>query len=162
MTDTPKGRRTDRAECLIQALPSKIYAALVDPAAVAVWLPPEGMKGQVHAFEPHVGGAFHMELIYEAPDDRTQGKSSEDADIVSGRFVVLEPDRCVVQETEFQSDDPAFAGTMRITWALELVADGTRVSVTCENVPEGISKEDHDAGLRSTLANLAGFTEQAG
>ncbi len=162
MTDASNDRRTDRAERLIKASPSAVYAALIDPAAVAVWLPPEGMKGQVHAFEPHVGGVFRMKLIYEAPDDRTQGKSSEDADIVSGRFVALEPDRCVVQETEFQSDDPAFAGTMRITWALEPVADGTRVSVTCENVPDGISRVDHDAGLRSTLANLASFMEQAG
>lgn len=71
----------------------------------------------------------------------------------------LEADRRVVQETEFQSDDPALAGTMRLIWALDPMPDGTRVSVTCENVPEGISKEDHDAGLRSTLANLASFTE---
>ncbi|MBK5565746.1 SRPBCC domain-containing protein [Ensifer sp. SSB1] len=162
MTDASDGRRIDRAERLIKAPPSVIYAALIDPVAVAVWLPPEGMKGQVRTFEPHVGGLFRMELIYDAPDDRTQGKSSEDTDIVSGRFVALEQDRCVVQETEFQSDDPAVAGTMRITWALEPLADGTHVRVTCENVPEGISKEDHDAGLRSTLAKLAGFTEQAG
>lgn len=119
------------------------------------------MKGQVLAFEPHAGGAFRMALIYEAPDDTTQGKTSDQTDVVSGHFVALEPDRRVVQETAFQSDDPAFAGVMRITWALEPVPDGTRVSVTCENVPEGISKEDHDAGLRSTLANLASFTEQA-
>jgi uncharacterized protein YndB with AHSA1/START domain len=161
MTDASNGRRTDRAERLIKASPSAVYAALIDPAAVAVWLPPEGMKGQVHAFEPRAGGVFRMTLIYETPDGRTQGKSSEDADVVSGRFVALDPDRRVVQETEFQSDDPAFAGTMRITWALEPAADGTRVSVTCENVPEGISKEDHDAGLHSTLANLAVLTEQA-
>ncbi|MBZ7924100.1 SRPBCC domain-containing protein [Ensifer adhaerens] len=161
MTDASNGRRTDRAERLIKALPSAVYAALIDPAAVAVWLPPEGMKGQVLAFEPHVGGAFRMALIYDSPHDGTRGKTSQDADIVSGRFVALEPDLCVVQETEFQSDNPAFAETMRITWALEPMADGTRASVTCENVPEGISKEDHDAGLRSTLANLAGVTEQS-
>ncbi|MEI3854084.1 MULTISPECIES: SRPBCC domain-containing protein [unclassified Ensifer] len=161
MTDASRDRRTDRAERLIKASPRTIYAALIVPAAVAVWLPPEGMKGQVLAFEPRAGGAFRMALIYEAPDDMARGKTSEDTDIVSGHFVALEPDRRVVQETEFQSDDPAFAGVMRITWALEPVADGTHVSVTCENVPEGISKEDHDAGLRSTLANFASFTEQA-
>lgn len=100
-----------------------------------------------------------MALICEAPDDTTRGRTSDQTDVVSGRFVVLEADRRVVQETEFQSDDPAFAGTMRLIWALDPMPDGTRVSVTCENVPEGISKEDHDAGLRSTRANLAGFTE---
>lgn len=74
MTDTPRNRRTDRAERLIKASPSSIYAALVNPDAVAVWLPPEGMKGQVLAFEPRVGGAFRMALIYEASDDTTRGK----------------------------------------------------------------------------------------
>lgn len=160
MDDGPGDRRTDRAERLIKASPSTIYAALLDPEAVAAWLPPEGMEGQVLAFEPRPGGSFRMALIYEAPDDATRGKTSARADVVSGRFVVLEADRRVVQETQFQSDDPAFAGTMRITWALDTTPDGTCVSVTCQNVPEGISKEDHDVGLSSTLANLARLTEQ--
>ncbi len=121
MTDASRDRRTDRADRLIKASPRTIYAALVDAAAVAVWLPPDGMKGQVLAFEPHAGGAFRMALIYEAPDDTTQGKTSDQTDVVSGHFVALEPDRRVVQETAFQSDDPAFAGVMRITWALEPV-----------------------------------------
>ncbi len=33
------------------------------------------------------------------------------------------------------------------------------VTVTAENVPNGISRADHDAGLRSSLDNLAGFVE---
>jgi hypothetical protein len=60
---------------------------------------------------------------------------------------------------EFESDDPAFAGTMKMTWSLAPVAEGTEVTVVCENVPNGIRKEDHDTGLRSTLENLASFTE---
>lgn len=51
----PGDRRTDRAERLIKASPSTIYAALIEPGAVAAWLPPEGMKGQALAFEPWVG-----------------------------------------------------------------------------------------------------------
>ncbi|MET3549076.1 hypothetical protein ABID47_005708 [Paenibacillus favisporus] len=34
------------------------------------------------------------------------------------------------------------------------------VTIVCENVPAGIRKEDHDVGLRSTLENLALYTEQ--
>jgi len=46
-----------------------------------------------------------------------------------------------------------------MTWMFEAVPEGTRVTIVCENVPEGIRKEDHDVGLRSSLENLAGFTE---
>ena len=32
-----------------------------------------------------------------------------------------------------------------------------KVSIIAENVPEGIRKEDHDAGLNSSLQNLARY-----
>jgi hypothetical protein len=47
---------------------------------------------------------------------------------------------------------------MKMTWTLARVPGGIEVTIVCEDVPEGIRKEDHDAGLRSTLANLAAFT----
>jgi hypothetical protein len=73
--------------------------------------------------------------------------------------VELIPNERIVQLVIFESDDPAFAGEMRMTWCLSPAAVGTEVSITCENVPEGIRKEDHDAGLRSALENLAKFVE---
>ncbi len=48
---------------------------------------------------------------------------------------------------------------MTMTWNLAAVPEGTKVAILCENVPEGIRQEDHDAGLRSTLENLAPYTE---
>jgi len=69
--------------------------------------------------------------------------------------------RSIVQAVEFQSEDPAFAGEMIMTWTLAAVPEGTKVTIVCENVPEGIRKEDHDIGLRSTLENLAIFTESS-
>jgi hypothetical protein len=64
-----------------------------------------------------------------------------------------------VQRAIFQSDDPAFAGAMTVTWSFAGVDGGTEVTVVCDDVPSGISKEDHDAGLRSSLDNLAAFVE---
>ena len=60
---------------------------------------------------------------------------------------------------EFESEDPNYAGFMKMTWALEPLTEGTQVTIVCENVPEGVRKEDHDEGLRSTLENLAESTE---
>ncbi len=49
----------------------------------------------------------------------------------------------------------SFAGEMIMTWSFEETSDGrTEVTVTAENVPAGISKADHDAGLASSLENL--------
>jgi Activator of Hsp90 ATPase homolog 1-like protein len=60
---------------------------------------------------------------------------------------------------DFVSDDPAFAGTMTMTWAVRAVDRGTRVEVTADDVPDGISADDHAAGLTASLDNLAGYVE---
>lgn len=54
----------------------------------------------------------------------------------------------------------AAPGVMTITTMLVAVTDGTEVSIVCENVPEGISAQDHQVGMTSTLANLAAFVER--
>ncbi|AKQ66639.1 Aha1 domain family protein [Myxococcus hansupus] len=126
---------------------------------MATWLPPEGMKGHIQVFDPRAGGTYRMTLTYERSEHPAPGKSSEREDIVNGQFVELVPDARVVQRFEFESDDPAFAGTMTMTWKLTPRAEGTEVTIVCENVPAGIRQEDHLAGMTSTLANLAAFVE---
>ncbi|WP_404337908.1 hypothetical protein AB2M62_03710 [Sphingomonas sp. MMS12-HWE2-04] len=39
------------------------------------------------------------------------------------------------------------------------VSDGTRVTITAENVPPGIDRQEHEAGLVNALRNLARLTE---
>lgn len=153
------GTRTDTASRLIRAPPQAIYRAFLDPQALVSWLPPRGMKGALSRFEPVAGGAYRMTLTYERPDPARPGKSTQDGDVVEGRFLELVPNRRVVQAATFQSDDPAFAGEMRVNWILDEAAGGTRVTIVCEDVPQGISRQDHDAGLRSSLENLAAYVE---
>ncbi len=152
-------KRTDRASRFIKASAPAIYRAFVDPQALVAWLPPEGMKGRIDTFEPRRGGAFRMALTYIGRDHATPGKTSDHSDVVEGRFLELVPDERIVQRIEFQSEDPEFAGPMTMIWTLTPLAGGTEVCVICENVPAGIRKDDHDAGLKSSLANLAAFTE---
>jgi len=149
-------RRTDTARRQIPASPDALYAAFIDPDTLIAWLPPDGMNGRVLQFEPWEGGRYRIELTYAsaAPPGGT-GKSSPQSDIAAGRFLKLIPGRRVVQLAEFESADPAFAGEMIITWTFEPVGDITTVTVTAENVPTGIAEEDHAAGLRSSLDNLA-------
>lgn len=157
MLQASDGKRSDSGSRLIKAPPEAIYRAMLDPEAIAVWRPPDGMKAQVHVFEPRVGGTFRMSFIYL--DRAMSGKTSGNADVFQGEFMDLIPNRRVVERVEFESEDPAFAGAMTVTTKLDAQPDGTKVTILCENVPSGISQADHEAGIASTLANLAEFTE---
>ena len=152
--------RFDAASRVIKAAPRTIYHAFIDPDAIVSWLPPKGMKALVEAYEPREGGTYRMVLSYDQPGHSAPGKTSEDSDVVRGRFLELIPNERIVQSVEFESDDPAFGGEMRMTWTLTRVPEGTEVSIRCENVPDGIRQEDHEAAFRSTLENLAIFTER--
>lgn len=88
------------------------------------------------------------------------GKASADSDIVEARFVDIVPGRRVVQAVQFASDDAAYAGTMVMTWEVTAADAGTRVDIVAENVPDGISAQDHAAGLNSSLTKLAAYLEQ--
>lgn len=151
--------RTDEASRVIAALPERVYAALVDSDALTVWLPPEGMSGRFDRFDPRPGGSYRLILTYKDAASAL-GKTTEDADIVEVRFIDLVSGVRVVQAVDFVSDDPAFAGTMTMTWALTPDGTGRRVEIRAEDVPAGISAEDHAAGLASSLANLAVCLEQ--
>jgi uncharacterized protein YndB with AHSA1/START domain len=150
--------RTDRASRIVAAPLQRAFAALVDPAALSVWLPPNGMSGSFERFDARPGGSYRLVLTY-ADAATAAGKATNDTDIVEARFIEIVPDVRVVQVIDFVSDDPAYAGTMTMTWEVEAAEAGTRVEIRADNVPSGISAEDHAAGLASSLANLAAFLE---
>lgn len=151
--------RTDSATRLVRASPQAVFRAFVDGGALIAWLPPKGMSGRILLFEPWEGGRYRIELTLEGEGHGVAGKTTERTDIASGRFLELVPGRRIVQTCEFESADPAFAGTMVMTWSLEPVPEGTRVAVGAADVPPGIAAGDHEAGLASSLENLARFVE---
>ena len=151
--------RTDTGSRVIAAPPERVYAALVDPDALKAWLPPDGMSGRFERFDARPGGSYRLVLTY-ADASTGRGKATADSDIVEARFVDVIPGVRVVQAVDFVSDDPAYAGTMTMTWEVTAVDAGTRVNVVAEDVPEGISAEDHAAGLASSLTNLAAYLER--
>ena len=151
--------RTDTASRLVAATPKKIFAALIDADALTRWLPPSGMSGHFEHFEARPGGSYRLILTYQ-DGSGGHGKATATSDVVEARFVEIVPNTRVVQAIDFVSDDPAFAGTMTMTWEMVPVGDKTRVDIRAENVPTGISAEDHAIGLESSLANLADYTER--
>jgi len=151
--------RTDRASRVLAAPQERVYGALVDQHAVEQWLPPDGMSGRIEHWDPRPGGGFRMVLTYLDPTD-APGKSSDATDVVDVVFADLVPPLRVVQLAVFESDDPAYAGTMTMTWRLKPTGGGTEVTVTATDVPSGIDQATHEAGIASSLANLATYVER--
>ena len=117
------------------------------------------MTGRALEYDFREGGRYRIELTYGDDAPSTAGKTTGRTDVTAGQFLSLDPGKRIVQSVEFESTDAAFAGEMLLTWTFEPFATRTLVTITAENVPPGISKADHDAGLRSSLENLARFLE---
>jgi uncharacterized protein YndB with AHSA1/START domain len=153
----PLQGRTDTASLTIATPPGAIYGAFADPQALMAWLPPGDMTGRVLEYDFREGGRYRIELTYADAAPAGQGKTSSRTDVTSGTFLSLDRGKRIVQSVEFESADPSFAGQMLMTWSFEAAPTGARVTITAENVPPGISREDHEAGLRSSLENLARY-----
>ena len=157
MSETSPVRRTDRASLEIAATPDALYAAFADAAKLMQWLPPDTMTGRALEYDFREGGRYRIALTLDDSAPSNAGKTTGRTDVTHGRFLVLDPGRRIAQSVEFESADPAFSGEMLMTWSFEPSGSGTKVAITADNVPPGISEKDHDAGLRSTLENLARF-----
>jgi uncharacterized protein YndB with AHSA1/START domain len=148
--------RTSRC---IKASRAAVYRAFTEPAALAAWLAPDEMTGQIHAFDARVGGGYRMSLFYPASEQANRGKTTEREDRFTARFVELTPPARIVQAVTFDSKDPAFAGEMIMTVTLEECDGGTEVTIAFDRIPPGIRPEDNDAGTRSSLEKLARYVE---
>lgn len=152
--------RIDSESRLIKADAAAIYSAYINPADLVRWLPPTGMNGRIDIFDPRPGGEYRIVLTYDRGAQSSHGKTTEDADVVHGRFLELVPNERIVQSVQFESEDPRFAGEMIMTWLFTPGPEGTTARIIAENVPVGISPADHAAGFAATLANLAAFVER--
>jgi uncharacterized protein YndB with AHSA1/START domain len=151
---------TTRVEQYVRAGRSAVYRALLDAGAIAQWRVPDGMTSIVHEFSPFEGGSFRVSLTYDAPGPA--GKSSAHTDTYHGRFVELVPHSRVVEELEFETADPALAGTIRMTTTLSDAPGGCTVTVLHEGMPDAVPPADNELGTRMALAKLARLVESGG
>lgn len=147
--------RTDQASRIVAASPERVFAAFVQEEALLQWLPPAGSTGRFEHFDLRPGGSYRLVLTF----DDAPGKTTENSDVVEVGIVEVVPGERLVQAVDFASEDPAFTGTMLMTWQVSPLEAGSQVEIKAENVPDGISAEDHAAGLNSSLENLAGYVE---
>lgn len=104
------------------------------------------------------GGSYRLVLTYDDASG-APGKTSADSDVAEVRIARIVQGERVVQEVDFETDDPAFAETMQMEWSLRSESPGTTVQFEARDVPEGIRARDHAEGLTSSLANLAAYLE---
>jgi uncharacterized protein YndB with AHSA1/START domain len=135
----------------------RVYRALLDAKDVQKWMVPDQMSSHIHWFDAREGGAFRITLTYDRPS--TAGKTGPEHDSFQGRFVRLVPDTQVVQAIEFETEDPAMAGEMTITYTLSDAEGGTFLVGVHENLPPGLSPADNEMGWRMSLDKLANLVE---
>jgi len=158
MTDA-NARASTRNSKFIKATPEALYRAFTDPTALAAWLAPADMTGEVHSFDYRVGGGYQMSLYYPSSETTFRGKTSEREDRYTARFVELTPPSRIVEAITFDAVDPAFSGEMTMVVTLEAEEGGTTVSILFKDIPSGIRPEDNEAGTQSTLEKLARYVE---
>lgn len=155
MPDAAKPQVSTRNSRLIKASPEQVYEAFMDPAILLQWLPPGDMTGELHGFDPRVGGGYSMSLFYPPDAQQFRGKTTENEDRANVRFVELQPGRRILEAVTFDSPDPAFAGEMTIDVTFRPAPGGTEVTFTATNLPPGVRPEDNEAGTRLSLDQLA-------
>src|SRR5260370_5401598 len=103
-------RASTHNEKWIKATPEALYRAFTDPAALAVWLAPGDMTGEVHRFDDRVGGGFQMLLYYPSSENTFRGKTEDREDRFTARFVELTPPRRIVEAITFDAVEPPVSG----------------------------------------------------
>ena len=148
--------RTDRVSLAMKAGPERVYAAFTDRAALETWLPPPEMECTVLAMDLRPGGELRMIMRY-LNASANPGKSTDDTDVVVSRIVDVVPGERIVQAVEFEAADPEFAGSMTMAWSISPTPGGSLVEFRADDVPAGISVEDHHLGMSASLHQLAAY-----
>jgi uncharacterized protein YndB with AHSA1/START domain len=159
MYSTANTINTSKTSRVIRATRRAVYQACIDPDAVAAWRAPDNMAADIDFFDPHAGGAYRMSLIHRRQEHAPAGKTSADVDTLRGRFLEMVPDEKIVEVTEFESDNPQFAGEMQITTTLADADDGTHITMLFEGIPPGIRPADNEVGAIQSLKKLANLLE---
>jgi len=144
--------RSTRVRRVIDAPRSRIYRTMLDPALLARWKVPDGMRLEVHRFEPQEGGRIRISLTYQ--DVTSTGKSTAHTDTYHGTFIRLVPDELIVERDEFETDDATLRGAMTLTIALSDADGGTELVATHDGVPPGLSLADNETGWNMSLDKL--------
>ncbi|WP_313125261.1 SRPBCC domain-containing protein [Proteiniclasticum ruminis] len=136
----------------LPAVPKTVYETMLDPSKICFWRAPKDMECTLHEFQPFVGGWIRISLTYL--DDTQVGKTGEHTDTYHGRFMELKPYEKIVEELQFESAEESLKNRMTLTFLLEEIEEGTKLTVIHEGLPESISMKDNELGWLEALEQL--------
>lgn len=157
MTDTETPDRIDSASRIIMASARTLFRTFHDPETFKYWRTPDGTMGGLTVLQPQIGGAWCLTILH--PDRAEIGGVPSGIETITGRFIDMLPDAQVVEEINYVSEDPAYAGVMTLTTSLEPMKDGTKVTLRAVGMPPVLAQDSHRAALSAALHRLARLTE---
>jgi len=110
-------------EIYIRTTPERLWEAITD----------EEMRARFH-FGNHVHSHWTQGSSYEVTNPSFDGGA-----LIQGENLEVDPPRRLVQTFHARWDDDAVAaGTSRVTWEIEPVGDSCHLTVTHDELPEGV------------------------
>lgn len=145
---TTSNTNTIKLHRVVKAPPERVYRALIDPSAIAKWLPPNGFTCQVHHLEATVGGTYKMSFT---------NFSTGNSHSFGGEYLELKPNERIRHTDRF--DDPNLPGEIITTVTLKPVSVGTELNIVQEGVPAAIPAEACYLGWQESLTLLVQLVE---
>ena len=145
---TTSNTNTIKLHRVVKAPPERVYRAVLDPSAIAKWLPPNGFTCQVHHLEATVGGTYKMSFT---------NFSTGNSHSFGGECLELKPNERIRHTDRF--DDPNLPGEIITTVTLKQVSVGTELNVVQEGVPAAIPAEACYLGWQESLTLLVQLVE---
>ena len=145
---TTSNTNTIKLHRVVKAPAERVYRALIDPSAIAKWLPPNGFTCQVHHLEATVGGTYKMSFT-----NFSTGSSHS----YGGEYLELKPNERIRHTDRF--DDPNLPGEIITTVTLKQVSVGTELNIVQEGVPAAIPAEACYLGWQESLTLLVRLVE---
>lgn len=133
---------------VLSAPPALVFVAWTDPARMMQWYAPEGMEIPEAECDLRVGGRYRV-LMREA--DGTEHETS-------GEYREIVPHRKLVFTWSWRNSPEDVS---LVTVELEPDGNGTRLTLTHEQLPGAESRDSHQSGWSSALDKLGKLASDA-
>jgi len=134
----------------IKARPSIVFAALIEPGAVAQWWGPDAGPVLIAEIDPRVGGRFKVRF-------RMLNDSEHES---TGTFLEVAPPHRLRMTWRWTGgeEDP---GESELSFALREIPEGTELTLTHALLHDDASSLSHEEGWTGSLEKLVALLERA-
>ncbi|HXY60654.1 MAG TPA: SRPBCC domain-containing protein [Chthoniobacterales bacterium] len=147
MTTKTYGKTSLEIKRVINAPPSRVYAAWTDPEQLKQWWGPKEVKTRTFSADARVGGKYRWDLINQEGEEMS----------VFGEYRELVPDKRIVFTWKWDDDEAWEAKNSVVTIELSECDGGTELKLTHVQLPSEASRDRHNEGWNSVLDRFEEF-----